>query len=116
MRRYQAGDAIPVDLWVVNDHYKVLTGCHIEVVLWDRRDQPTHRFEGTVNVAGDSAGIVDHLSWTLPPGDGWRLTCALLHRGQALATNEYDLSIHSDLGPTGRQSLWARLKGLVVPS
>lgn len=116
LRHYQAGDPFPFDLWVINDRHEALTGCQVEVVLWDGAGQPAHRFEGGVDVAGDSARIVEHLHWILPPGGGWRLTCALLHHDQALATNEYDLSIHHHSGPTLRQRLWAWLKGLVVPS
>jgi beta-mannosidase len=116
LRNYQAGDRFLADLWVVNDHHEALSDCQIEIVLWDWEGQPVHRLDRTVDVAGDSVGIVGHPSWTLPPGDGWRLTCALLHHGQTLATNEYDLSIHSATGPTSRQRLWAWLKGLVAPS
>jgi beta-mannosidase len=116
LRRYQAGDDLAFDLWVVNDRHQALTGCQVEVILWDGIGQPAHRFEGVMDVAGDSARIVSRLRWILPPGDGWRLTCALLQNGLALATNEYDLSIHDDIGPTVGQRLWAWLKGLVVPS
>jgi beta-mannosidase len=116
LRDYQAGDSLSMDLWVVNDHHEALPDCQLEVVLRDREGQPVRQFDGTVDVAGDSAGIVAHPSWILPPGDSWQLTCALLHQGQTLATNEYDLSIHYATGPTSRQRLWAWLKSLVVPS
>ncbi len=116
LRHYQAGDPFPFDLWLINDRHEALSGCQVEVALWDGAGQPAHRFEDGVDMAGDSAAIIGHLHWTLPPGEGWRLTCALLHHNQALATNEYDLSIHHQSGPTVRQRLWAWLKGLAVPS
>jgi hypothetical protein len=60
--------------------------------------------------------VADRLHWTLPPGDGWHLTCRLSQEGQVLARNEYDLAIYDGIRPTAGQRLWAWLSSLVVPS
>ena len=64
----------------------------------------------------DSAGVVGHLDWILPPGGDWHLTCQIRREGHILAINEYDLAIHDGIQPTLGQRVQAWLSGLVTPS
>jgi beta-mannosidase len=114
LKRYQAGDSFSGNVWLVNDRAETLTGCDLEVVLWVEKGGPVERFARCVDVAADLAGIVGSFCWTLPAGDGWRLTCALTRAGQTLAGNEYDLAAWDGLGPTFRQRLWSWITGLVM--
>jgi beta-mannosidase len=110
-QRYQPGDRLRGEVWIVNDLPEALPGCRLEVALGTGE-----RLARTLDVAADSAGVVARLDWLLPPGDDWRLTCGLSRDGQALATNEYDLGVHDDIQPTWRQRLWAWFTKLIVPS
>jgi beta-mannosidase len=116
LRRYQAGDELACDLWVINDRHEALDGCKVEVVLWDGAGVPAERFRLGVDVAADSAGQAASICWNLPPGNAWRLSCELHHEGQTLSANEYDLGFHDELQPTLGQRAWAWLSGLAVPS
>ncbi len=116
LKHYQAGDEFDVDVWVIHDRSEALSGCQAEVVLWDESEQPTNHSSQAVDVAADSAEVVGHLRWTLPPSDGWRLTARLVREGQTLAANEYNLHPHDDTRPGLRQRLWTWLRGLVMPS
>jgi beta-mannosidase len=116
LERYQAGDELTFDVWIINDLHAVLEACRVEVVLCDGAGRAANRLALPLDVAADSAELVGHARWVLPTGDGWRLTCTLLHEDQALSTNEYDLGVHDGLRPTWRQRLRAWLGNLVTPS
>ena len=116
LRRYQAGDELAIGIWVVNDLPVNLHGCQLQIVLWAGTGEATASYNMDVEIAANSASEVGRVRWHLPPGNGWRLTCGIQREGQALATNEYDLTVHDDTGPTVGQRLWAWLSGLVVPS
>jgi len=114
LKRYQPGDQFCASVWLVNDRSETLPGCDLEAVLWDAEGRPVSRFARRVDAAADSAEIVGSFCWTLPAGDGWRLTCALTQAGQMLAGNEYDLAVYDGLGPTFGQRLWAWITSLVL--
>jgi len=116
LRRYQAGDELDCDLWVINDQELALDGCQVEVVLWDEDGRPAELFSLGVDIAADSAELAGSICWTLPQGSGWQLTCKLHRNGQILSTNEYDLAIHDDISPTLRQGARAWLSSLVIPT
>ena len=115
LRRYRTGDELATGIWVVNDLQENLPGCHLEVTLWAGGEAAT-KYSLDTDIAADSATELGRENWTLPPGGDWRLTCELLRDGQTLTANEYDLTVHDDLGPTARQRLRSWLAGLVVPS
>jgi beta-mannosidase len=116
LRRYRAGDELTIGIWVVNDSPANLHGCQVEVTLWAGPEQAVARHTLDMEIRADSAREAGRVHWTLPAGDGWRLTCQLVREGQALASNEYDLTVHDDIGPTVRQRLWSWLSSMMVPS
>jgi beta-mannosidase len=116
LRRYAAGDELDIAIWLVNDLPAELRGCQVDVALWDGAGQAVARHGMSMEIAAGSASVADRLHWTLPPGDGWHLTCRLSQEGQVLARNEYDLAIYDGIRPTAGQRLWAWLSSLVVPS
>lgn len=116
LRRYQSGDTLNGEVWIVNDLAKVLPGCHLEVILDDGTGQALYNLARTVDVTADSAEIVGGFCWPLPPGATWRLTCQLIQDNQLLAKNEYDIAVHDDISPTLQQRLWAWLSDLVTPA
>ncbi len=67
-----------------------------------------------MDVSPTSSRIVDVIDWTLPPGNGWRLTCELQQDGTLLATNEYDLAAFDGIQPTLRQRLRGWLASLLT--
>jgi beta-mannosidase len=116
LRCFQAGDELACDVWVINDLHRALDGCEAEVMLWDDAGVLAERRYLEVDVAATSAKRAARLSWTLPPGNDWRLSCELRHDGQTLSANEYDLGIHDGIQPILSQRIWAWLSGIVVPS
>jgi beta-mannosidase len=114
-RKYQPGDRLCANVWIVNDMASAISGCHLEVTLWDGAGQPLNSIEQSVEIPAASAKTVSCIDWELPEASGWHLTCLLNHDGRTLTTNTYDLAIHDDIRPTIRQRLWARLTNLVVP-
>jgi hypothetical protein len=113
---FRPGDRLEGRIWVINDLAREQPGCQVEVLLRDSTGQPTERFSQMLDVAGDSARIVGRVAWTLPPGQGWRLSCQLKQDGQILSSNEYDLGAHDGIQPTLRQRLRSWLTGLVRPA
>jgi beta-mannosidase len=116
LKCYRAGNDLAFDVWIINDRQEALEACQVEVVLWDDAGRAANRFTHRMDMAADSAEPVGHACWPLPPGDGWRLTCTVFHEGQALSTNEYDLSLYDGIRPTWRQRLWTWSSKLVTPS
>ena len=116
LRRYRAGDELTIGIWVMNDLHQNLPNCQLEVSLWAGSGEAIETYSQALEITGDSANEVGQARWSLPPGDGWRLTCELLQDRQTIAVNEYDLTVHDDIGPTASQRLWSWLSGLVVPS
>ena len=116
LRRYRAGDELTIGIWVVNDLHENLRDCNLEVMLCTGTGEAAAKHTLDVEIVADSASEVSGVCWTLPPGDGWRLTCRLVRDGQVLAANEYDLAVHDDIGPTLGQRLWSWLSRLVMPS
>ena len=116
LRRYRVGDELTVGIWIVNDSHENLPGCQLEVTLWASSGGAIERYSQALDVAADSARELDRVRWTLPPGAGWRLMCELVQDGQTLVVNDYDLTVHDDIGPTAGQRLWSWLSSLVVPS
>jgi beta-mannosidase len=116
LRRYQPGDELPIGIWVINDLPSDLTGCELEIVLWTGPAQAAARHVMKVDIQPNSAREISRLTWAIPPGDHWRLTCKLCHEGQVLSANEVDLTVHDDIVPTLQQRVRAWLRNLVVPS
>jgi beta-mannosidase len=116
LQRYQAGDRLACNVWVVNDRHEGLDNCELEVVLRDGAGTPIERSTLALDITADSAARVGSLGWTLPPGTGWQLTCRLCQDGRVLSLNEYDLAVHDDIQPTLGQRAWAWLSSLVVPA
>jgi beta-mannosidase len=116
LRRYQSGDELPVGIWLINDLPADLTGSELEIVLWTGPGQAAARHAARVEIQPASVHEVGRLSWTLPPGDDWHITCKLSRQGQVLSANEYDLTVHDDDEPTLQQRVRAWLRNLVVPS
>ncbi len=116
LKRYQAGDELRAGVWVLNDLHRELPGCRVEVLLHDGMGQQGEPFTHSLDVAADSATWIGQVRWVLPPGGGWRVACRLIHEGQELATNEYDLTVHDEIQPTPGQRLWTWLGSLLVPS
>jgi hypothetical protein len=116
LRRYQARDELAIGIWVINDLHDDLPGCQLEVRLQAGSGEVIAKSLLDLDIVADSASEVGSTRWTLPPGDGWLLTCELLREGQILSANDYDLTVRDDTKPTLSQRLWSWLSGLVVPS
>jgi beta-mannosidase len=114
-RSYRGGDSIPIDAWIINDRIQTLTGCDLEVVLWNGVGNAVDRFAKQVDVTPGSARRVGKVMWLLPTGSGWTLTGQLSYQGQILAVNEYDLTLADDIQPTPRQRLRTLLTSLFLP-
>jgi beta-mannosidase len=115
-KQFQPGDDLSADVWIVNDLSEALPGCHVEVAVWEARGRPAAQFARSVDVAANSAGVVGHLSWRVPAGSGWRMTCRLTQGARVLAANEYNLGDRDRIQPTLRQRVWTWLAGLVTPA
>jgi beta-mannosidase len=116
LRRYGAGSRFTADVWAVHDGSEALSGCNLEVVLLDAEGNQLECELHSVDVPGDSAQVVGHLEWTLPPTEGCRVACKLALDEQVLSTNEYDLSVFDGIRPSLGQRIRRWLTGLVTPS
>ncbi|MFC2037473.1 hypothetical protein ACFLYD_05840, partial [Chloroflexota bacterium] len=115
-QRFQAGDEIRPEVWIINDRAEPIPGCQVKVVLWNGTGQPVEHLILAVDVAADSAAVVGRRCWTLPEGGGWRLTGRLTQGSRVLASNAYDLSAYDGLEPTLGQRLWTWLTGWITPA
>lgn len=115
-RWYRAGDRIPIEFWVTNDRIQTLGGCELVVELWDETGKSVDRFRQKVDVGPDAACRMGEVTWTLPPGAGWKLTAQLIYQAQILARNEYDLSVADTIQPALGQRLRTSLTSLFLPS
>jgi beta-mannosidase len=115
-QQFQQEEPFQARVWIINDRAVALPGCHLEVRLWSAGGLCAEIMTCTVDLVADSAEVVGSLDWTLPPGEGWRLTCRLSHDDELLATNEYDLGIHDDIRPDLRQRLWIWLRDRLLPA
>ncbi|MFC2023768.1 glycoside hydrolase family 2 TIM barrel-domain containing protein [Chloroflexota bacterium] len=116
LERYRAGSHFSADVWAIHDGSEPLSGCTLEILLLDVDGTPLERELCLVDVAGDSAQVVDHVQWTLPRSGGWHVACKLALGDQILSTNQYDLSVFDDIRPTLGQRVRRWLVGLVTPS
>jgi beta-mannosidase len=115
-RPYQSGDRIPIDVWIINDRIQTLSGCEVVVELWDAAGQVMDHFRQMVDIGPDSASRMGQVTWSLPPGAGWRLAGKLVCQSQILARNEYDLTVADTISPTLRQRLRTTLTSIFLPS
>jgi beta-mannosidase len=115
-KAYRPGDRVSIDVWIINDRIQTLTGCELAVILWDGEGQAVDTFAQQVDIDPDSACRMGQVTWTLPPGSGWRLTGQLFGQSQILAENNYELTPADIIQPTLRQRLRTLVKGLLLPS
>jgi beta-mannosidase len=111
----RAGDALEMEVWVLNDTPHPVPGARVQVVL---EDEAGHRLEEAridLDVPANSAARAGRLAWRLAGGERWRLTGVLFRGEEALAANEYELGVHDGIRPTAGQRLWARLARLIMP-
>ncbi len=113
LRRYSCGDQFSAEVWAINDTATAWPGCEIQVALYDDSGRPLERTSLPVDVTACSAAVASHVSWRLPPGDRWMVTCALTRDGHVLSANQYDLAPFDSIQPTAIQRLWTWLTGLV---
>jgi beta-mannosidase len=113
LRRFSAGDQLTAQVWAINDSATALPCCELRVALYDDSGRPLERASLPVDVAACSAEVVSRVSWRLPPGDRWLVTCALTRNGHVLSANQYDLALFDSIQPTAMQRLWTWLTGLV---
>ncbi len=120
LRRYAAGQALEVDVWVVNDWPRQFAACQVEVALQCfladgdfplTNGQPNQVF--SLNVEPDSAKRIGRVAWTLPDGD-LRITCRLMQGERELAINHYNLSEYDGRPPPSRHNLWRWLMASVL--
>lgn len=116
LNQYEPGNAFEAGVWVINDSAHDVGDCLLEVELLDRTGLTRGLHTLKLTVPADSSTSCCRVSWTLPPGGGWRLACRLTQGPDVLSTNEYDLSVHDDVGPTAAQRLRSWLSGLVSPA
>jgi hypothetical protein len=102
------------DIWVINDKHRSYEDCSVKVMLQDAQGGTLKEFTRPLDLSSDSAKIVARLDWQLPAASGWRLRCELVHRGQSLSVNAYDLTVHDQLRPTPRQRLRSWITRLVA--
>ena len=116
LRRYQAGDELPLRIWLIQDGDRALPNCRLQITLCDQDGKPFQDHRQSVDVTAHSAQRVGLVGWTLPPGTSWRLTCSITDGTEVLTSNEYRLEAHDDVRPTWRQRLRAWLTGLFIPT
>jgi beta-mannosidase len=115
-RAYQGGDRLTADVWLINDTEEPASGCELEIDLVDGSGQCVPVLRRAVDVAPNSAAVVDHCTWSLPAGEGWGLVCRLTHDGHLLSFNAYDLAAHDSLGPSWWQRLGMQMAKLFIPA
>jgi beta-mannosidase len=115
LKKYDDNDRFCATIWVINDASREFPGCDVQVSLWDGEGNIAERFQSTLHVAPDAVQIAGRLSWILPTGGSWRLTCRLEHQGQVLTENDYDLTILDAGGPDIGQRFWRWMAAHVKP-
>jgi beta-mannosidase len=113
--RFQPGDALTCDIWLINDTSQSYTGCELRVMLANGQGRPLQELTRTLDLSGDSAEVAARIDWKLPAASGWHLCCKLVHGSQTLSTNEYDLTIHDQIQPSLKQRLWSWITRMVRP-
>jgi beta-mannosidase len=113
LTQMDSADHLTAKVWIINDTPELLSGCQVEVVLWDVAQQPVRCMESLVEAAAGSANVVGNICWTVPADHGSLLNCRLSRGGDLLASNEYDLTVHDSLEPTLRPRLRTKIRSLV---
>lgn len=116
LRPYRGGDTLEIDAWVLNDTPRALPGTRVEIVLEEPGGRPAEMARLDLDVAANAVAHAGRLAWRLPAGERWRLAARLIHGGEVLSANEYELGIHDGIQPTALQRLRTRLAELVVPA
>jgi beta-mannosidase len=116
LRWFRPGDSFECAIWLINDTSQSYAGCELIVVLADGQGQSLQESTSTLDLPGDSAEIAARVEWQLPAATGWLLCCKLVHCGQTLSINEYDLTVHDPNQPTLKQRLWSWIGQMVTSS
>jgi beta-mannosidase len=92
-KRYQPGETVQAEVWVVNDLLSVLddSACALTLTLNGREVDKRNVF-----LTPNSSTIVGRVSLSLPDTQPWLLRAELRQGGSVVAENEYDLGYIDD--------------------
>jgi beta-mannosidase len=113
-QRFGAGRRFGPAVWIVNDRPEAFPGCRVEIALWNKAHQRVLEWVHVTDIAADSAEVVGHLTWILPPDSAGLVTCRLTRDGEVLGVNEYDLDVYDGIQATPLQRLRAWITGLLL--
>ncbi len=104
LRRYEPGEEIPIEVWIVNDMMNPLEGCILDIYLKDG-GQPLMNLSFDVGtVPPDSSRSYFQFSIKLPRRETW-LLCADMRLGdKVISHNSYDLNVWD----AGEATWWNR--------
>ena len=111
LRRHRPGDAVTLDVWVINDTLEVLEECRAEIFMLGEEGRVFSMGITIDAVPANAAGPVLEFDLVLPDREDWTLYAELRHAGRVISSNHYDLRVHQ-VSPAPARQLVAPAAGI----
>ena len=108
-RRYQVGDTIPLEVWIINDTTEALRDCQLELYMPGDDGRAFSMVFSIEKVPPDSATQPLEFDLVLADRPDTTLFVSLSRDGKVVSQNEYDMGAFYELPPATGSSLRNRL-------
>jgi beta-mannosidase len=105
LRRYEAGEVVPIEGWIVNDFPRSLSSCMVDVYLDEGGKRIMNLRFDVGTIPPSSSQLCFQFGLTLPDRPVRLLRTEFRSRGKIMGTNSYDL----DMIDEGESTLWHRI-------
>ena len=105
LKQHEAGEIVPIEVWIVNDFLRSLEDCRLDVYMDDGGERLMNLSFDVGTIPPDSSQPHMQFGLKLPDRPNWLLRATLRSGREILSTNSYDLN-KWDLGEA---SLWNRI-------
>lgn len=92
LKRYRPGDAVTLDVWVINDTVERFEECRVEIFMLGEEGRVFSMGLTVDEVPPNSVGSVLEFDLVLPDRPDATLYAELRHGGRVLSSNRYDLT------------------------
>jgi beta-mannosidase len=105
LRRYEAGEVVPIEGWVVNDFQRAFSDCVVDVHMDDEGERIMNLGFDVGTIPPDSAQMCFQFGLKLPDRPVRLLKTIIRSGDMVLGENSYDL----DMVDEGESTLWHRI-------
>jgi len=104
LRRYDAGEIVPIEVWIVNDFLHAFEDCRLDVHIDDDGEKLMNLSFDVGAISPDSSQQYFQFGLKLPNRTNWLLRATLRSGAKVLTTNSYDFNLLDE----GEAAFWNR--------